>query len=123
MGVIFCNLRSAPPVHLQALVKIREWQVAQCPDGRSVLAGVVASRPTVLTIRVTTPIVSVDPDLRIVQTRSSRLYELTGGPARRDSVLNLIACRLAISGYAETQDITSEVWRAFRNAPLAQGPN
>lgn len=66
-----------------------------------------------LTVRVSSPIDALDPDLLAVQTRSGRLYRLDGPPARHWRMRKLILSRLTTCGHEDALDITDLFWDKF----------
>lgn len=107
MIVLVENIREAPPVAEQPVVRIQHWRLIE-ERGLIHLAGWINGA---ITIRLTSPVRDVNLAARQVTTDSGRLYELAGPPTDDADRLVLIAARLASVGAVwQGIDVSDRIW-------------
>jgi len=105
--LVLSNMRDAPEVEDQPFVCPSQWRVIKVNDSSLRLALLVNAGKTV---RVTTPLVAMDPVLRRVRTKSGRVYRLDGLPSDDELLISTLLAfaasnRFGSLEYASFEDL------------------
>ncbi|MBB3180954.1 hypothetical protein [Variovorax sp. Sphag1AA] len=107
----FANIRLAPAVQSQEMVCVREWRLVELRNGTVVLTGMrVGPCADLTTVRLSSPIVALDRERRVLRTESGRLYLLDSPPAWDDQSRQLLSAWLAARGQENAVDLTDAIW-------------
>ena len=100
--------RPAPAVGAQPRVVLAHWRVFMSCERQRFLAGML---PRHMTLRVTSAIVDADFLARTWRTRSGRVYETPGPPARDLALCALLASMVcANESIDQVIDVSESVW-------------
>ena len=109
----FASWRQAPNVSVQPKMMLTVWRLFEI-EGERFLVGVI---PDQKTLRVTTPIQTVDPVSRTWRTQSGRLYETPSPPTQNHQLQEQMRLLVYASGiHGAVLDVTDDVWNAMQSA-------
>ncbi|WP_375212621.1 hypothetical protein [Aquabacterium sp.] len=109
-AISFVNDRDAAAVEAQPRMEVHSWRLVRMPTGSLhlvILKDLTAERGTV---RVTSAITAVDPEVRIVTTSSGRQYALMGPAEERDFELDLLHGGAVRLGLGDAVDVSVFAW-------------
>lgn len=90
---------------------MREWRLVELRNGTVVLTGMrVGPCADLTTVRLSSPIVALDRERRVLRTESGRLYLLDSPPAWDDQSRQLLSAWLAARGQENAVDLTDAIW-------------
>jgi len=98
---------NVPPQRDEPHLTVRSWCVIECTNHERYLVGWCEERGEG---RVSTAIVSFDPQAMKVKTASGRIYHLSGPPGRDPDGLYVWITYAAVNELTRLRDATSEYW-------------
>lgn len=106
--------RPAPDVSAQPRMVLAHWRAFMDAHGERFLVGML---PNHSTLRITTPVQSVDLVSRTWLTESGRVYETPGPPAESLALCQAMALMMHIEEpTAHPGDVTETVWAGMQRA-------
>jgi hypothetical protein len=103
-------IRPAPDVLDQPQVQTRQWRLLRYGDHHFLMCQRVGAS----TVRVTTPIQSMNPASMTVQTGSGRVYELLGPPSDDPAFLADVQLNLKLSGLQGVTDVSLQIYAEIK---------
>ena len=114
LAIDFSTWRPAPTVGAQPRVVLAHWRVFVGCERRRFLAGML---PRHKTLRVTSAIVDADSLTRTWRTRSGRVYETPGPPARDLALCALLASMVCTyESIDQLIDVSEAAWSDMQRA-------
>jgi hypothetical protein len=111
MAIFFdIPIRPAPNVLDQPRVQTRQWRLLRYGDHHFLMCQRVGAS----TVRVTTPIQSMNPASMTVQTGSGRVYELLGPPSDDPAFLADVQLNLKLSGLQGVTDVSLQIYAEIK---------
>lgn len=106
------NQRDAPEPTVQPRLRPLAWRMVETGDGVRYLLVVTPQG----SLRVTSPVVTVDPVQRSATTASGRVYELYEAPVEEEVDVSALRVLQLQFGLASATDISAHVWAQFTAA-------
>jgi hypothetical protein len=103
-------IRPAPNVLDQPRVQTRQWRLLRYGDHHFLMCQRVGAS----TVRVTTPIQSMNLASMTVQTGSGRVYELLGPPSDDPAFLADVQLNLKLSGLQGVTDVSLQIYAEIK---------
>lgn len=106
MVIGLTNKRNAPAVSAQSDVVFLTWRIVEDAQGERSVLGLMGLH----TVRLTSPIQSVDVATRIVVTGSGRRYHLQQAPTTDPIVIAAMMLHALTQRVVVTRDVSDEIW-------------
>jgi hypothetical protein len=106
MSILFVSLRIAPDVDREPSVHPAAWRIIRAAAGAHHIVALTEAG----SLRLTSPIRSINVVTRIAETESGRVYEIEDGPARDPETVELLMARPAFGLQGGYEDVSDAVW-------------
>jgi hypothetical protein len=107
--MIFTNLRPAPPVDQQSIVRPLAWRIVQTASGTCYL---VAKLPDG-SFRMTSALKTTDAATRVAVTDSGRAYQLEEAPTDDADTVEMLMGVVQFSLASRHEDVSAQVWESM----------
>ncbi len=117
--IAFVNERDAPSIVEQPRVTVQSWRLLKASSGHVHLSIFMGG----ITLRITSPVVTVVLPEAIAVTSSGRVYVLSCPPEADDTLLGLLLANAQRVGFSEDGDVSEELWSQVETARLGIPPS
>jgi hypothetical protein len=112
LEITLTNGREAPPVCDQPDVELQTWRVVEDQWGTRRVLGILGQN----TIRVTTPIQSLNPVSRLAVTHSGRRYHFHQAPVTERAVVAAMLLHAFDHHVVVTRDVSDQLWALMQES-------